>query len=291
MHAAALDRLLWRNGQPLPAHPETRVVCTGESDVRIRDTDGDGPVVVFFCDPPVTVEAYDTLIDQFRDDYRVVVVELPGFGFSRPHHHSGYEFQAAVHSVEEVLSGLQTDEMVLCAPCICGFVATELVRRRRLSVRGLILMQTPDFAGMLDWSRRMDPRHVLRTPFVGQIVVRATARTMTRFWLDYASAPEYDPDGLVNTALTAQRQGAAFSLATMLQRWRNGPSDGNLQLPSLAIWGQQDRSHRDTDPQCTRKHVPAADIVSLPSCGHFPELEAPQAFCDNARPLIRRCLH
>jgi len=248
MNAAALDLLLWKSSKKPTKHPETSLIPTHNADVRVRDTGGDKPVVVFFCDPPVTVEAYDTLLEQFRSDYRVLVIELSGFGFSRPHDGSGYEFEQTVDAMEEVLSGLKTEAMVLCGPCICGFVASELARRGRLPVKGLILIQTPDFAGMLDWCSRMDPKGVLRIPFVGQSLVRATSFRLTRFWLKYATACDYDSGSLIHTTISAQKSGAAFPLATMLQRWHKGPADGNLDIPTLAIWGRQDRSHRDTDP-------------------------------------------
>lgn len=265
MNAATLDRLLWKSRKNPVCHPEIRLVATRNAEVRVRDTGGDKPVVVFFCDPPVTVEAYDALLDQFRSDYRVLIIELFGFGFSRPNNSSGYEFKQTVDAMEEILSGMETDAMVLCGPCICGFVVTELARRGRLPVKGLILMQTPDFAGMLDWCGRMDPMGVLRIPFLGQ--------------------------SLVHTTVEARESGAAFPLATMLQRWRKGPTDANLDIPTLAIWGRQDRSHRDTDPESTLKHAPSAQVVLFNQCGHFTELEQPEAFSAVALPFLGQCLN
>jgi len=289
MNAAALDRFLWKPRREPPEHPETRMASTRTARLRVRDTGGDKPLVVFFCDPPVTVETYDALLQQLRNDFRVLVIELSGFGFSRTHHASGYTFERTVEAMEEFLSELGTDGLVLCAPCIGGFVATALASRGRLPVKGLILMQTPDLEGMLEWRKRMDPKGVLRTPLVGQGLVRATANRLARFWLKYATGRGYDADELVHTTIEAQTNDAAFPLATMLQRWHKGPADGDLALPTLAIWGRQDRSHRDTDPECTLKHAPAAQVVSFDQCGHFTELEQPEAFTKVALPFIREC--
>lgn len=289
MNAAGFERWLWKRGTRPPEHPETRLVATRGARLRVRDTGGAGPVVVFLCDPPITVEVYDRLIDQFRADYRVLVIELPGFGFSHPTDRSAYEFERAVEAVEEALRDLNEDAMVLCGPCICGFVATRLVARQRLPVKGLVLMQTPDMAGMLQWRRRMDPKGLLRTPFVGQSLVRATAARLSRFWLRYATAREFDCSELLQTTVQAQKDGAAFPLATMLQRWRKGPTDGRLTTPTLAIWGRQDRSHRETDPACSLKHAPAARLLSFEQCGHFTELEQPEAFAQQVKPFVRHC--
>ena len=206
MNAAAFDHLLWKTRERPPAHPDTRLVATRNGEVRVRDTGVANEVVVFFCDPPVTVEAYDTLIEQFKDDYRVVVIELSGFGFSRPRNGSGYGFDRTVEAMEAVLRELKTDGMVLCGPCICGFVAAKLANRQRLPVKGVILMQTPDMAGMLAWRQRMDPKGLLRTPFLGQSLVRATARRLTRFWLKYATARGYNADELVQSTVEVQKK-------------------------------------------------------------------------------------
>ena len=290
MNAAGFDRFLWRSRKEPPEQLETRMVPTRRVDVRVRDTGSEKPAVVFFCDPPVTVAAYDPLIEPLRNDFRVLVVELPGFGFSRTHHRSAYEFGQTVEAIEEVLGQLQTDRMVLCGPCVCGFVATELASRGRLPVKGLVLMQTPNLQGMLEWCERMDPKGVLRTPFVGQLVVRVRGLRLTRSWIEYASARSFDPADLVQSSTEALKKGAAFSLATIFQRWKKGPADGELDLPTLAVWGRQDRSHSNTDPECTLKHAPAAQVVSFDQCGHFTELEQPESFLEVAFPFISNCL-
>ena len=55
---------------------------------------GDGPqTLVLAADPPVVIEQYDELIQCLKDDFRVIVFELPGFGFSLPR--SGFRFDFA----------------------------------------------------------------------------------------------------------------------------------------------------------------------------------------------------
>jgi pimeloyl-ACP methyl ester carboxylesterase len=42
------------------------------------------------------------------------------------------------------------------------------------------------------------------------------------------------------------------------------------------IWGDQDRSHRGTDPHSLRLGIPQAELVRFPDCGHFPDIEEPE---------------
>lgn len=289
MNPAAFDKLLWRSRKAAPAHPQTRLVQAGQATLRARDTGGDHPALVFLCDPPNMIEHYDALIAELGADFRIVVVELPGFGFSRLQSARALEFAGAVESIETGLQQLGPGTAVVCGPCICGFVAVELARRNRLPLAGLVLVQTPDLAGMVAWTGRMDPQRRLRRPYLGQALVRMMAARLATFWYGYATGKGYDHAPMTATATEGLRRGAAYPLATMLQRWTTGPRDDAVTLPVLAIWGDQDRSHAPTDKRSTLKHAPHAEMHTFAGCGHFPELEAPARFAEVLRPFLSQC--
>lgn len=290
MNPAALDRLLWKSRRQPPQHPQTRMVGVDGACLRLRDSGGDSPPLVFLCDPPVTVEAYDTLIAEFSPQYRVLVVELTGFGFSRPATGDQLRFRQTVAAVESALSSILERPAVLLGPCICGFVAAEIARRGTLAVAGLVFMQTPDVAGMLAWRDRMDPKGLLRTPYLGQMLVRARAGSLTPFWLRYATGRDFDATQLCAHSTQALRAGAGYPLATMLQTW-DDVSDHPLQVPARVIWGRQDRSHASTNPRCTLAHVPDAEVIEFSHCGHFSELERPAEFAAALRPFLEQVLN
>ena len=53
------------------------------ADVQYRYLEaGAGPTIIFTADPPMTLEAYDALVECFSKRFRVIVVELPAMGFS-----------------------------------------------------------------------------------------------------------------------------------------------------------------------------------------------------------------
>ena len=290
MKPSQLDRLLWRTRRKAPDCQGTQIVATRNSHIRVRDSGGDGPAVAFLCDPPIMVEAYDELIELLSPAFRVLVIELPGFGFSTPDSGDAYAFDAAVEAIEEALVSLQTGPLVVAGPCICGFVATAIARRGNLDVRGQILMQAPDLDGMHAWCDRMDPKGQLRTPYLGQLLVRLNARRLTRFWISYATSMSFDHEQLVATTVSALGDGGAYPLATMLQEWSSQLEERAVDVPTLAIWGRHDRSHKHTDPQCSLAHAPSAEVMEFEDCGHFVELEEASRFVDAVTPFLRRCL-
>jgi len=288
MHPASLDRLLWWSHRSAPDHPQTKIVHTSVADVRVRDTARDRPTVVFLCDPPVMVEHYDELIEEMGPGHRIVVAELPGFGFSKSHSTDALEFHGSVSAVESALSELVPGPMVICAPCVCGFVGAELVHRGKLDIAGLVLIQTPDLEGMVQWTERMDPDGRLRKPYLGQILMRVAARSMTKKWFSYATAEEAHHVPMAETSLNVLSSGGSYPLATVFQLWGSGLENHGLEIPALGIWGQQDRSHGSTERKSTLKHASEARLTEFEQCGHFPELEDPAAFANEVLPFLRQ---
>jgi len=290
MILAKLDQLLWRIPQQETAHEQPRIIETPNCSIRVRDSGGSNQALIFLCDPPVTVEAYDELIACFQPQHRVIVIELPSFGFSRISNASALTFEGALQETEEAIKSLNLDSCILFGPCICGFLAAELVARAVLPIKGLVLMQTPSKEDMLSWVKRVDPKGLLRVPLIGQLLVRLTARRMAKYWIRYASAKNFDPTSLVNSSDHVLARGGGYPLASMLQLWSKGTKNSNLNVPALAIWGKQDRSHKETASTSTCKHVPSAEVIEFSNCGHFTELEQPQQFASAVAPFINEHL-
>lgn len=290
MSATAFDRLLWRASKYPPQATDTRMVDTQLVSVRVRDTGGQLPPLVFLCDPPVTVEAYDDLIALLGSSFRIVVIELPGFGFSWTKNKAALAFQQTVEAVESAILKICDRPAIIFGPCICGFVAAELSRRDVVSIAGVVLMQTPDFSGMLQWREGMDPKKLLRTPYLGQLLVKAKAKSLTSLWFKFATAKNFDHTKVSETTLAALNKGAGYPLASMFQLWSKGPVSEQIKHPALIIWGMQDRSHRSTDPKASLAHCCDAEIIKFEQCGHFTELEDPVGFSNAVKPFITACL-
>lgn len=289
MNASWFERWLWKTDRVSPLHRQTKVMVTEFSEIRIRDTGGDKPEVVFLCDPPMMVEAYDDLIAQLEADFRVLVIEIPGFGFSKARSSKAYQFMIAVRGIEQALLELNLKSPVFFGPCITGFVAVELVKRDKLNAAGLVLMQAPDFDGMQAWCERMDPKGRLRTAYLGQLAIKFRAKKLSRLWINYATAKEFNAEHFNTVTQQALKGGAAYPLASMYQLWGKELADGGLDAPTLVVWGKQDRSHQDTDPRCSLEHAHEAEIIEFNDCGHFSELENPRAFVERVRPFLMQC--
>lgn len=270
-----------------------QLVDAGTGVVRVRDSGGPGPIVVLGCDPPNVVEHYDELFEVLTPAYRVVCLELPGFGFSRPGLGFGFGVEEYAAVVEDVLDELGIASCTLALPCVWGYVALRVAARRPDLVDALVMMQAPAWRDEVAWARRIDSRAVIRTPFLGQAAMAVGSRPVARRW--YRAALPRGHSAATAAAFTspaehALRHGAVFCLASLAQAWfgTSAPALTPVGVPAIVLWGGADRTHRLSAGDSALNYLPAGRVWVDPDAGHFPELENPQRLREALHRIVPR---
>lgn len=267
------------------SRPDIQHVRFPECIIRYRVA-GSGPrTVVLATDPPVALEQYDALMALLQPDVRVVVLELPGFGFSLPLAGFRFDFTALNDVVARFLAQLDVGPCILAFPCVAAYGAIDIAARYPHLVSHVALIQAPSWTEQVKWKHGRDKRGVLSRPLVGQVVLQALKRQRAPRWFDAAVGNREQLPDFIATTDHALRGGACFCLASAFQRYLTDapPRLEAVRQPSLIIWGEADRSHRRTDKTSSRIHCPNAAEVFLPHAGHFPELEQPESFAEAMR--------
>jgi pimeloyl-ACP methyl ester carboxylesterase len=236
---------------------------------------------VFAADPPIVLEHYDELVRVLAKRARVIILELPGFGFSPARPGFDFSLRSCAEGAALALDRMGLSGVTLCFPCGSAYVALALAHARPELVSRLLLAQAPAFAGELAWKQRRDPRGVLSRPVWGQLAMHAISKRRLPAWFSLSVG---DRTRLAPfTELAAQRleQGARWSLASAFQRYLI--EDGaplQVEQPVIALWGELDRSHQGTDRESSRSLSRQVEVVRWADVGHFPELEAPERFVE-----------
>jgi len=290
MDAAGFDRWITKckgNCRVLDGRDGLRVVATSQGDIRIRDV-GHGRTVVFVCDGPAIIDHYDRLVELLRTDMRVICMELPGFGFSRPSADCNFGVQSFVHAVREVLEAEGIQRCTLAFGCVAVYVGLLLAAQSPALVEALVLMQAPDWDAELRWINSIDFHGVLQTPYLGQAVLGVAAGRIAQYWINHAIGRQELAPEFVSKARSGLRAGCGWTLTSVMQAFVRPPYPvfGPVELPSLLIWGERDRSHRQSDPRSALKYLPQGRFIAFERAGHFPELEEPERFADVLRAFV-----
>ncbi len=230
------------------------------------------PALVVVPDPPNVLEHHRRLLESLAQRWRIVAFELPGFGRSRLR--GPLSFARVSAAVVALLDHLELRDVTLEMACIGAHVGLRVAHARPDRIARLVLIQTATAAQLRTWARGTDLAGLLHTPIVGQALCSLAARVMVRHW--YGAALPAGTDRVTRAAYTAPAlaglaQGGRFPLAAAYQALARLPDPPGIEQPTHLVFGTGDRTHAGTAPDL----LPHTTLERLPTCGHFPNLEAP----------------
>jgi len=253
---------------------------------RYREAAGpDGaPTLVFCADPPVSLEQYDDLLALASKDFRVIVFELPGMGFSPGKLSYRFGFEQTNDNVAAFLREVAGEGAFLAFSCAAGLAAVDIARRHAALVGAIVLIQVADVAGFARWKAARDPQNVLGRPILGQLAMRKMGRKRMPAWFRLALGRKDHEQRFCSCSGEAMDEGALWSLASAYQVYLRDDLDlPPVAHPTLSIWGETDGSHPPEHRATTANLASNLEQVTFPELGHFPELQEPETVF----PIIR----
>lgn len=256
------------------------LIPTSAGKLRVYDSGTSRPALVFAPDCPCVIEHYADLIRRFESTHRVICFDMPGFGFSYPARSYRYSVPQTAKAIHDLFEQLHIKEASLAFSCANGLFGMGFAKAFPARVTKLILSQTPSLEALHAWSNRNIPKAVA-TPIVGQLIMQATKKRVAKGWYNLA-LPHGSPirREVQDTARNTLDQGGCYCLASLAQGLSRAEAIEieALSLPTLAIYGDRDRSHPSTQFESIREHIPQADLISFDQAGHFPDLEQSERF-------------
>jgi pimeloyl-ACP methyl ester carboxylesterase len=273
-----------RDGLSLFEHPD--------SFVRRRHVIGEGTgraTLVVLPDGPATIESYDAFCEAVLPDFDVLLMEIPGFGFSFARKGRAMSFDGTADILNAALEDMQLGRTVLVGPCVQGLFAARMAELRPDLIHALILAQTGDINTIRGWATgSLDRKGLLSKPWIGQLGFRKNRSVTVDWWLPYAAGPALPVEPLQDIARAVQDKGCAYALASQLQ-WLSKLDPDALPRPTqptAILWGLEDRSHKNTDLRSALRLSPDAHYSEHEGVGHFVDLEAPDLIRNTARTLL-----
>ncbi len=117
---------------------------------------------------------------------------------------------------------------------------------------------------------------------LGQLFLQPSFRTAVRMALrDAVADPALITDAVVDYYFRLSRQpGFRHAYVSTARHWHawitHRPRLGELKMPVLVIWGEQDQVHPLRQAGLLQTLVPQSRLVVIPQCGHLPHSERPE---------------
>jgi len=257
-----------------------KVAFVDVDGVRIHVQDlGDGPAVVLISGFGLDHELWDRQVRLLTDrGFRVLCVDQRGHGFSDTPLH-GYDIDRLAADLVAALDRLEIGTATVVGHSFGGQVAFRAAATAPELVTGLVLVGSNGVRASRSESFPFGepPGPLLQSLLADEHANRVGARYRT---IESAFAHEPDPrtvDWLVRCSLRMPSWAAVACYRSLLTTDLLSDIERVVQ-PVLQIVGATDPVHSAKGARWLLRHLRAATLVEIPDCGHYPMLEAPDAF-------------
>jgi len=261
---------------------------------RYLDTGGNAPVMLLLHGISASIDFYDPVIPQLAGSFRVLGLDLLGFGLSDKPQNIVYSLQLYADLIREFLektAAIAQEPVYGTGHSMGGkyLLATALIHPGTFGK--MVLSNTDGFVTLPSWSRAISlpgVRHLLK-PLV-------TTEKMSRKMFDAALHNRQAIDrGLYRKLLGIARDHGAFDTTMKLNRnmplldmQRTGLRSrlGELKQPVLIIWGDHDQYISPKIAPVVKQELPTSRLIVFRDCGHCPMLEYPEKFSSAVKNFI-----
>lgn len=265
-------------------------------DVHWRD---EGPVnlpagslpVLLLHGTGASLHTWDGWARELSQEFRVVRLDLPGFGLTGPHPSGDYSPAAMVDFLERFADAAGLQQFVVAGNSLGGLYAWRFALRQPDRVRALILVDAAGYPADLSGPGTLGLR-LARMPIISELMRWAPVDGLVGSGLRgaYADPRRVSPELVDRYASLMRRPG---NRAAMGDRAR-AQSDAtgweqiqNIRIPTLVLWGGRDTWLPPSMGERFKRDIPGSRLIVYPDLGHVPMEEDPATTVRDVAPFLR----
>lgn len=266
--------------KPKWAQPPSQFIEIGGLQVHLRD---EGPredpiPIVLLHGTSASLHTWDGWTNALKDKHRVIRFDLAGFGLTGPTPDNNYSIENYTRIVIEVLDKLKVDRVILVGNSLGGYVSWATAVFYPDRVAKLVLIDSSGYP----FQAKSVPIgfRIASTPILNKLMQQVLPRSMVESSVkNVYGNPEWVTAELVDRYFElTTRAGNRQALVARLKQLRPGQLVARipeLKLPTLIIWGQQDRLIPPEIADRFHQDIIGSQLVRFNELGHVPQEEDP----------------
>ncbi|MFC4252759.1 alpha/beta fold hydrolase [Sinimarinibacterium flocculans] len=262
------------------APPPSEFVRIGGMRVHLRDEGprkGTTPIVLLHG-TSASLHTWDGWAAGLSEQRRVIRLDLPGFGLTGPTPDGVYRIERYVETVVALLDRLGVRRAIIAGNSFGGQVAWQTALAHPRRVAALVLVDAAGYP--------LKPEDVpigfriARTPWLAPLM----RVTLPRGMIDASVRNVYGDPGKVTPELVDRyyeltlRAGNREALRQRFAQAQAGPGSERIReltVPTLILWGGQDRLIPPADGERFHQDIAGSELVMFDELGHVPHEEDP----------------
>lgn len=253
---------------------EVRRVSVEDHEIAYLDG-GRGEVVILLHGFGAEKDNWTRFAGYLTPHYRVVALDLPGFGDSSFREGASYRIADQARRVAAFADALGIARFHLAGNSMGGQIAGQVAVLFPERVVSLILV---DCTGVRS-PKTSDLELAIRRGELNPLMVTSVTEFDTRMKYLFVREPEIP--GFIKRVLVAQARQRSSRHATILAQTTPEvealePELGRIRARTLILWGEMDRMRDVSSVSVLQSGIPGAATVILRACGHVPMSERPE---------------
>jgi len=250
---------------------------------------GRGPAVVLLHGIAGSSRTWRAVMPRLAEHHTVIAPDLFGHGQSgKPR--GDYSLGAFASSVRDLLEVLDIESATIVGQSFGGGVAMQLAYQHPECCERLVLVDSGGLGREVSWMLRAmtlpGSEYVMPAIFPGFVrdwgehVIRMAGDRGIRLgrvaemWSAYASLAEADNRQAFVRILRSVIDPGGQSVSAMDRLYLTH------DLPTLVVWGERDDIIPVAHAHAAHAAIPGSQLVIIEGVGHFPQIEAPEAFLE-----------
>lgn len=252
----------------------------------------DAPTILLLHGTASSLHTWEGWVKAMSPSWRVVRLDLPGFGLTGPYPSGDYSPAATVDFLERFADAAGLKRFVIAGSSLGGQAAWRYALRRPDRISGLILIDATGYPQNLSTTSAV-ALQLAAMPIVSELMRWAPIEGMVGSSLKDV----YVDDSLVTPELIARysdlmrRPGNRVALGDRARSaqpstgWEQLPS---LKVPTLIMWGAQDNWVPLSMGERFKQDIRGSELIVYPNLGHLPMEEDPVTTARDAMAFLRR---
>ena len=214
---------------------------------------------------------WEPQIDFFKDNFRVITLDLPGFGKS-------YKAKS-LNSISEMAKNIfncidkkNIKEFHLIGHSMGGMIAQEMVNISGERINKLVCFATGSIGDIPDRFETIDAS-IQRLEKEG---IKETIKRIPPKWFVEGHKSKYFY--LCENAVKKITEETAFNALTAMKNWSGYKNLKNIKNQTLIVWGDKDKSYNFEQVDTLKKNILNSKIEIFKGCCHNAHLEKPEKF-------------
>lgn len=289
----------------LPMEELTARYASAESGSKFLEIDGvrlhyrdegshDKPTLLLLHGVVSSLHTWDGWVAELKNDYRIIRIDVPGFGLTGPLPDGQYQPERIVGMIDQLLDKLEVQELSIAGNSLGGYMAWNYALKRPDRVEKLVLIDPAAYP-------------MEKAPWVIAIADLPGARELAPLWIpksvismnvsDVYGQSWRIRDGVIDRYYDINRRpgnrAAMIDIFRMINNLNDPAQDPSEQIaqistPTLLMWGDKDRWIPPSQAQQWQRDLPSLTLKMYPDIGHVPMEEIPVQSAWDAKRFLQQ---